>query len=44
MFGEVGSDNLKRQLSKYDEMISANLMEAEVLSAACREGVPFSEA
>jgi predicted nucleic acid-binding protein len=44
MFGEDGAENLEKQLMKFDDLISSNLVEAEVLSAAVREGLPLEEA
>jgi predicted nucleic acid-binding protein len=39
VFGEPGSRKIAQELQGYDELISANLLEAELLSALSREGV-----
>lgn len=38
-FGERGSPALARRLAGFDELVSANLLEAELRSAFAREGV-----
>lgn len=38
-FGERGATALARQLTTFDELVSANLLEAELRSAFAREGV-----
>ena len=38
-FGEPGAAALARRLAAFDELVSANLLEAELLSACAREGV-----
>ncbi len=38
-FGERGSTALARRLAGFDELVSANLLEAELRSAFAREGV-----
>lgn len=38
-FGERGAKALARRLEKYDEIVSSNLLEAELLSALSREEV-----
>jgi len=38
-FDEPGAEEIARRLSGYDELIAANLLEAEFLSAFHREGV-----
>ncbi|UCF18199.1 MAG: PIN domain-containing protein [Gemmatimonadota bacterium] len=38
-FGERGGSRLARRLERFDELLSSNLLEAELLSAFAREGV-----
>jgi predicted nucleic acid-binding protein len=38
-FGEPGSRSLAARLEGYDELLSSNLLEAELLAALAREGV-----
>lgn len=38
-FGEPGTKSLARRLEAYDELVSSNLLEAELRSALKREGV-----
>lgn len=40
-FGERGSRDLAKKLQKFDELLSSNLLEAEIRSAFHREDVPF---
>ncbi|PWU18116.1 MAG: hypothetical protein C5B49_07695 [Bdellovibrio sp.] len=44
MFSEIETQSLEKRLMKFDELISSNLLEAEVMSAAVREGVPLEHA
>ncbi len=39
-FGEPGATALARRLRTYDELVTSNLLEAELHSAFAREGVP----
>ncbi len=39
-FGEPGAEELARRLEAYDEVVSSNLLEAELRSALAREEVP----
>jgi predicted nucleic acid-binding protein len=39
-FGEPGAEELARRLETYDEVVSSNLLEAELRSALAREEVP----
>ncbi|MQA89988.1 MAG: PIN domain-containing protein [Gemmatimonas sp.] len=41
-FGETGATALARRLQTFDLLLSANLLEAELLAAFAREGVPAS--
>ena len=42
-FAEAGSDELARRLQGFRDLISSNLLEAELRSACAREGKPFRE-
>ena len=42
-FGERGAGTLARRLEGFDELIAANLLEAELKAAFAREGVEPSE-
>jgi hypothetical protein len=39
-FGERGAAELQRKLDRFDELLSANLLGAELRAAFAREGVP----
>lgn len=40
-FGEPGAKKVARRLERFDEILSSNLLEAELRSAFSREEVPF---
>lgn len=40
-FGERGAKDVARQLQEFDELLSSNLLEAELRSTFHRENVPF---
>ncbi|WP_419941044.1 PIN domain-containing protein [Candidatus Palauibacter sp.] len=42
-FAEAGSDDIARRLQGFRDLISSNLLEAELRSACAREGKPFRE-
>ncbi len=42
-FGERGASKLAREISRFDELISSNLLEAELRNAFAREKVTFSD-
>ncbi len=43
-FGEPGSAGVSERLSSFDELLSSNLLEAELRGAFAREHVPFDSA
>ena len=43
-FGEPAATRLAERLDLFDELYASNLVEAEVLSALAREGVPLPDA
>lgn len=44
MFGESGASALKRRLKSFDELVSANLLEAELRATFVRERIPITSA
>ncbi|WP_425152651.1 PIN domain-containing protein [Candidatus Palauibacter sp.] len=42
-FVEAGADDIVRRLRRFRDLISSNLLEAELRSACAREGKPFPE-
>ena len=42
-FGEPGSGTLARRLEGFDELLSSNLLEAELRASFAREDVPIEE-
>ena len=42
-FGERGGKALARRLEQFDELFSANLLEAELRASFTREGVPLDD-
>ncbi|MEZ4416141.1 MAG: PIN domain-containing protein [Gemmatimonadota bacterium] len=43
-FGESGGEELARTLAGFDELVTSNLLEAELRAAFVREDVPFEPA
>lgn len=44
IFGESGASALKRRLKSFDELVSANLLEAELRATFVRERIPITSA